>query len=78
MRWNASGRAEPGGAFGMDTMRRTCETCAYFLRHYVKCKKRYHATGFGHCIEPRIKVRKLDTPACARYKQREEAQTASR
>ncbi|MGM9670145.1 MAG: hypothetical protein ACI3XD_01025 [Oscillospiraceae bacterium] len=52
----------------MDTMRRTCETCAYFLQHYIRYKKRYRAIAFGHCTEPRIKVRKIDTPACARYK----------
>ena len=36
-----------------------CETCRHFFHHYIKIKDKYHPTDFGHCGEPRIKVRRL-------------------
>lgn len=59
-------------------MRQTCESCVYFWRHYTRHGGRYYALAIGHCTTPRVKVRKLDTPACARYRGREETENASR
>ncbi len=54
--------------------KKTCETCAYYINHYVKLKKekKYFRTMWGHCFKPRIKIRRIDTVACDRYKERQE------
>lgn len=51
-------------------MEQTCQNCAYFIQHYIKCKKGYSSTSWGHCYRPRVKIRKIDVPACPRYKER--------
>ena len=48
-------------------MKETCETCKYFRKHYVKMGKRYSQAGNGHYVEPRLKMRRNSTPACAHY-----------
>ena len=53
-----------------DMMQQTCQTCAYFIRHYAKWGKGYSALALGHCYKPRIKPRKIDAPACPRYRAR--------
>lgn len=51
--------------------KKTCKTCAYFVQHYRKAKQRYWPVYCGHCMEPRLKTRCADTPACGRYQPRE-------
>lgn len=46
----------------------TCSTCAYFVQHYRKGKRRYFSVAWGHCTEPRIKPRSTENPACAHYR----------
>lgn len=48
----------------------TCETCRHFCRHFVYIEKRYQEVPFGHCIFPRLKQRRSNTPACAHYQPR--------
>lgn len=55
----------------------TCQDCKYFVRHYVRYNSgKYAAIDFGHCFRPRIKSRKVDTPACERFKARVEERAA--
>lgn len=49
-----------------------CKTCKYFYQHYIRLTKdRYTITPSGHCVYPRIKLRRDDTPACQHYKEAE-------
>ena len=48
-----------------------CKTCQHFRQHYGKFGKRYNPINCGHCVRPRLKTRKPDTPACERYQERE-------
>ena len=42
---------------------KTCETCAHFRLHYVKRGRNWYLPLLeGHCVEPRLKSRKIDTP----------------
>lgn len=51
-------------------MEQTCQNCAYFIQHYIKCQKGYSAICWGHCYRPRVKIRKIDVAACPRYRER--------
>lgn len=53
-------------------MESSCETCAYFVRHYVKIGEQYRRASGGHCFYPRVKLRFEDTPACDHYQVQEE------
>lgn len=47
---------------------KTCETCRHFCRHYIRWGgNKYRPMDQGHCMEPRVKDRKTQTPACQRY-----------
>ena len=49
----------------------TCQSCKYFYRHCTKQARTYSPTAFGHCIHPRVKIRRIDTPACEKFSPRE-------
>ncbi len=55
--------------------KKTCETCAHFIQHYGKEKRGYFKVHRGHCMTPRIKPRPMETPACPRYTERDEARS---
>ena len=45
-----------------------CEHCKYFHQHYVKGPRgTFIKTDAGHCVHPRLKDRKPDTPSCQRF-----------
>ena len=47
----------------------TCATCIHFRRHYIHFDEfRFTEVPCGHCVYPRLKHRKPDTPACVHYK----------
>ena len=48
-----------------------CEDCKYFRQHYITDGTRYDYVYCGHCVYPRLKTRKPDTPACFYFVQRE-------
>jgi hypothetical protein len=48
----------------------TCKTCKHFVRHYIRCRNRYEGLERGHCVHPRLKDRRTDTPACQHYSER--------
>ncbi len=48
----------------------TCKSCKYFRQHYVKFGKRYNACGGGHCVFPKVKPRRTDSPACGYFEAR--------
>lgn len=54
-------------------MAETYQTCRHFRRHYVKMGWRYDPISQGHCVYPRLKPRRADTPACPYYRPREDA-----
>lgn len=54
-------------------MTETCQTCRHFRRHYIKMGWRYAPILHGHCVYPRLKPRRADTPACPYYRPREDA-----
>ena len=46
----------------------TCKTCKRFHQHYVRRRRGdYTAMGSGHCVKPRLKSRRCETPACANW-----------
>lgn len=53
---------------------RICLNCRYFWRHYVRDGKTYIAIAEGHCVFPRCKIRKVETPACAHDRERPDAE----
>lgn len=53
----------------------TCGTCIHFRQHYILFDlDRYNLIPCGHCVHPRLKHRKPDTPACVHYQQKTEEQ----
>ncbi len=52
----------------MDEQNKTCATCKYFCRHYTRRGKRmFIPLVMGHCGNPRLREKKVDTLACQRY-----------
>lgn len=47
----------------------SCQNCRHFRQHYVSDGKRYDPAYCGHCVYPRVKTRKPDTPACIHFVQ---------
>ena len=38
-----------------------CGNCKYFRKHYLRSGRgRYFATGYGHCVHPRLKKRRSE------------------
>ncbi|MBC8535992.1 hypothetical protein [Feifania hominis] len=48
-----------------------CDSCMYFRLHYVKLGNSFGETGDGHCVYPRLKLRRRFTKACEHYVPRE-------
>ncbi len=48
----------------------TCESCKYFVQHYVKHTKTYSKAGWGALLSPENKGSSTTNPACERYKER--------
>ena len=48
----------------------TCKTCIHFRPHYIRSGRRYHEIVDGHCVYPRLKIRRATTPACPHYQPR--------
>lgn len=45
-----------------------CNTCTHYIQHYAKINHTgYQAVNCGHCIYPRLKSRKPDSPACEHF-----------
>ena len=55
----------------------TCKDCEYFMRHYIKRAKRYTPLIYGHCMEPRIKNRHINHPACEKFSPRNPNKTTT-
>ncbi len=52
----------------MEEQEKTCETCKHFCRHYTRrAKNKFMPLGVGHCINPHLRDKRGDTPACQRY-----------
>lgn len=50
----------------------TCRDCEHFRQHYVYfLELRYVTVPCGHCVHPRLKHRKPDTPACVHFSEKE-------
>jgi len=45
----------------------TCESCRHYRPHYVKFGQEYHRIKDGHCVYPRLKLRRSDTAACSHF-----------
>ena len=45
----------------------TCGQCGHFRRHYVLDEQLCTAVCCGHCVFPRLKNRRPDTPACGSF-----------
>lgn len=46
-----------------------CHDCRYYI---IRSARSAQKTGVsGHCIMPRVKIRRADAPACLRFVQRE-------
>lgn len=44
-----------------------CGQCRHFRRHYILDEQTCKAVYCGHCVFPRLKNRKPDTPACGHF-----------
>ena len=44
-----------------------CRKCKHFRQHYVYYDRGYHWAYAGHCVYPRLKVRKPDEKACEHF-----------
>ncbi len=45
--------------FGINEKEEVCANCKHFIQHYIKsCYTGVSACNAGHCIYPRMKVRK--------------------
>ncbi len=54
---------------------RACKNCVYFRLHYVRYSRgRYREMEYGHCMEPRLKIRYADNRACQYWQERAESQ----
>ena len=52
----------------MEAQEKTCGTCKHFCRHYTRRgRNQFIPIGVGHCINPRLRDKQCDTPACQRY-----------
>lgn len=51
----------------------TCASCIHFRRHYIRFDEfRFTEVPCGHCVYPRLKHRRPDTPACVHFTAKEE------
>lgn len=49
----------------------TCPDFRHYRQHYIKYGKNYYLPiSDGHCVHPRTKPQKNDTPACERFRPR--------
>jgi hypothetical protein len=48
-------------------MERICNNCKHYRRHYFKMQNMFHQVADGHCVYPRLKLRKFNTEACPNY-----------
>lgn len=48
-----------------------CNTCLHFIQHYVRARRSYRKSYYGHCVYPRLKRREIDSASCKYYKPRE-------
>ena len=51
---------------------RACKDCCHFRQHYIKKdsgngESRFIPINDGHCVNPRLKIRNRETPACKFY-----------
>ena len=46
-----------------------CGRCVYFYQHYILDSPRCATVNCAHCVKPRIKHRKPDTPACEYFQE---------
>ncbi len=52
-------------------VKKSCETCALFRRHYIKLGHRYHPVDCGNCLCPELKSRDMKS-VCEHYRERRE------
>ena len=46
----------------------TCQNCKHFRIHYIRYEKNnYVPISDGHCVHPRLKFCKTETPACKNF-----------
>lgn len=48
----------------------TCESCGFFVPHYVRIHRKFTLCGVGHCTYARGKQRKPEAPCCPHYQSR--------
>lgn len=49
---------------------KTCDSCYYFVQHYIRIGRRFAKIYLGHCIYSRIKKTKSNTKICDNYKEK--------
>lgn len=43
----------------------TCKNCVHFRLHYIRNSRgKYREMAYGHCMEPRLKIRFANNKAC--------------
>ena len=53
----------------------TCKNCVYFRLHYIRNSRgKYREMAYGHCMEPRLKIRFANNKACQHWQGRGESQ----
>lgn len=38
--------------------KQVCYTCAHYQQHYYREEEQYYEVFYGHCITPRLKIRR--------------------
>ena len=47
----------------------TCADCVHVRRHYIRFDEfRFTEIPCGHCVHPRLKHRRPESPACVHFK----------
>ena len=55
----------------METKGPVCESCEFFVPHYVRDNRKFTLCGIGHCTcGRRCKQRRLNAPCCPQYQSR--------
>lgn len=53
----------------------TCKSCVHFRLHYIRNSRgKYREMAYGHCMEPRLKIRFANNKACQHWQGRGESQ----
>jgi len=48
-----------------------CDSCVHFRRHYIRRGQYFWPISDGHCVYPRLKIRKIWHEGCKHFQRKE-------